>query len=99
MIKNKMLIKGIALIVIALFFCVSFAPTIGGINNESELPDRNTLQSPLDLVNNHPPLPPLMWTENFSTLYVLIIDPEGDDIWAFVEWGRWNCNWLVRTIQ
>ena len=41
-----------------------------------------------------PPLPPLMWTEDFSTLYILIVDPDGDDIWLYIDWGDGTGEWI-----
>lgn len=88
MIKNRLLTRGIALSILLLLFCVSFIPSIGGINSENELTEIDTHKSSSCLVNNHPPWPPLMWTEDFSTIYLKIPgDPGGGSVYYWIEWG------------
>lgn len=40
-----------------------------------------------NMASGSPPLPALMWTEDFLTFYFLIIDPDEDDIFLYMEWG------------
>lgn len=70
-----MIRKGIALIVMLLFIGLSIVPSIGSISKASTK------------VPMSPPLPPLMWTEDFLTFYILIVDPDGDDIFLCIDWG------------
>ncbi len=43
---------------------------------------------------NSPPLPPLMWTEDFTTFYILIVDPDEDVIWLYIDWGDGTGEWV-----
>lgn len=37
---------------------------------------------------NNPPLPPVIWTEDFSTFYISVPqDPEGDQTYYMIDWG------------
>jgi hypothetical protein len=42
----------------------------------------------LTSINNNLPLPPIMWTEDFSTFYIPTPqNPDGDDVYYWIDWG------------
>ena len=73
---DKVVVFGI----IILFIGLSFIPSTAS-NIAIEKSSKTTI------VTGDPPLPPLMWTEDFLTFYILIVDPDGDDIWILIDWG------------
>jgi len=89
-----MIKKIVVIVLITLFVMTSFAflPCISATitvhkSNEIAALDKDVLDTTVGVTTSGPPWPPLMWTEDFTTFYILFVDPEGDDIWIFIDWG------------
>lgn len=90
-----MMKKIVALGVISLFVMTSFAalPCISATitankSNEIVALDQDETYSITWSTKGNPPLPPVMWTENFSTFYIPTPqDPDGDDVYYWIDWG------------
>ena len=87
--------KIVAMVIITLLVMTSFAalPCIsatitGHKSNEIVASDKDEAYSTTCLTRGNPPLPPVMWTEDFSTFYISTPqDPDGDHIYYLIDWG------------
>ena len=78
--KPVLFYKTLVIGVIILFFGLSIIPlTAGNVAIDKSL--KTTI------VPGDSPLPPLLWTEDFTTFYILFIDPDGDEIFFLINWG------------
>ena len=93
-----MIKKIVVLSIASLFLLVNFAsfPCLSNQVTPPNLYEKNTLyQDRLFSISKstkgNPPLPPIMWTENFSTFYIQTPqNPDGDDVRYHIDWGDGN---------
>ena len=82
---RKVLVVGIILL-----FILAGVITSTGINIGIEKPSKTITMAPMNTL-----LPPLMWTEDFSTFYIKIPnEPCGDDVYYFIDWGDGIEEWI-----
>jgi len=85
--------KIVALGIMSLFLMTSFALCINAMSNAYELKEMVTSdQDETYLITKStrgsPPLPPVMWTEDFNTFYIPTPqNPDGDDVFYLIDWG------------
>ena len=87
MMKNVCFKKSLVVGIIVLLLGIGVIPSFGSSLSIEE-PLKTTL-NPGD-----PPLPPFMWTEDFTTYYILIVDPDGDILWFLIDWGDGTSEWI-----
>jgi len=89
--KEKMK-KIVTLLIISLFLltCFTSIPCINARDSSNKSVLINNSNNDLLSQSNkgQPPLPPVMWTEDFSTFYISIPqDPDGDQVYYLINWG------------
>jgi len=81
--------KLVAITIFLLFLSISLFPISSGNKSSDNLLKTITRRS-IDTI-----LPPLMWTENFSTLYIEIPgDTIEDVVYYCIDWGDGNQEWI-----
>lgn len=86
---KKSLIIGILL----LFIFSALTPITIGIYVRTYIENNPT--STMSQTNGKPPLPPLAWTEDFSTIYLKVPgDSGGDIIYYSIDWGDGEEEWI-----
>lgn len=97
--KEKME-KIVTLLIISLFLltCFTSLPCINARDSSNKSILINDTNNDLVSQSNkgQPPLPPVMWTEDFSTFYISIPqDPDGDQVYYLINWGDGNSSgWI-----
>ena len=67
--------------------CIS-ATITADKSDETTALDQDETYSITRLTRGNPPLPPVMWTENFSTFYISTPqEPDGDNVYYYIDWG------------
>jgi len=94
--KKKIIAIGIIIVLILTFFTVlpCKAEDITHKSSKIVTSGKDAISSTTSLIKGNSPLPPLMWTEDFSTLYIKIPgDPGGDIVYYCIDWGDGNTEW------
>ena len=87
----------------SMFVIMSFAtlPYISATTTAHKLDeivalDKDAEYSTILIIRGNPPLPPVMWTENFSTFYISVPqNPDGDHVYYLIDWGDGtNSGWV-----
>jgi len=90
-----MIKKIIVLSIISIFLMMNFT-TLTCLSKQITAPNLNELNASYqdklysisELTRGDPPLPPVMWTEDFSTFYIPTPqNPDGDDVYYLINWG------------
>ena len=90
-----MMKKIVTMVIISLFIMTSFsashcisATVTAPKLNEIGATDQDEMCSITWSSRGNPPLPPVMWTEDFSTFYIPTPqNPDGDDVYYLIDWG------------
>jgi hypothetical protein len=79
---DRLFRKGLVVVIILMFFGIGVIQSISSNITAKESSKIFTI-APLDV-----PLPPLMWTEDFTTFYICTPqNPDGDVVYYWIDWG------------
>jgi hypothetical protein len=84
--EDRLLRKGLAVGIILLFMGTCIIPTTAQEIQYKSLPQSD----------DNPPLPPVIWTENFLDFFIQVPqNPEGDQMYCMIDWGDGtNSGWI-----
>ena len=82
--------KIVVIIMVNLFLAANFTalPSISTSSYQNNSNQKDINYSNILTISDNPPLPPVIWTEDFYTFYIPVPqNPENDQVYYFVDWG------------